>query len=267
MCARWRFWASKPDESIVDRLFRLSGGNPFFLREALNLITQEPGERLAEHEVVPPRTDAILRRRLARADEPTMHFLKSATVVLDTSEELTPIAYVMEAETKDAIAALNRACELRFMREGTHGEISFVHSLMQREVYAEMGANQRRYLHARAAEWFERNGSMAPAAFHFEQAGQFDQMVRAGHQAAAQAEHAGMYHTALVLYQKLRPHVGIEELGPRLAEVPSRQTARTRKRDRRNRSSPGRSPRRPVDMRSISDLSAALTTTRAVLSV
>jgi hypothetical protein len=148
-----------------------------------------------------------------------MHFLRSASVVLDTSEELTPIAYVMEAETKDAIAALNRACELRFMREGPHGEISFVHSLMQREVYAEMGANQRRYLHARAAEWFERNGSMAPAAFHFEQAGQFDHMVRAGYQAAAQAEHAGMYHTALVLYQKLRPHVGIEELGPRLAEV------------------------------------------------
>ena len=30
------------DESIVDSLFRLSGGNPFFLREALSLITQEP---------------------------------------------------------------------------------------------------------------------------------------------------------------------------------------------------------------------------------
>ena len=28
-----------------------------------------------------------------------------------------------------------------------------------------------------------------------------------------------MYHTALMLYQKLRPHVGIEELGPRLAGV------------------------------------------------
>jgi ADP-ribosylglycohydrolase/tetratricopeptide (TPR) repeat protein len=90
---------------------------------------------------------------------------------------------------------------------------------MQREVYAEMGANQRRYLHARAGEWFERNGAMASAAFHFEQAGQFDQMVQAGYRAASQAERAGMYHTALMLYQKLRPHVSIEELGPRLAEV------------------------------------------------
>ena len=73
------------DESIMDRLFKLSGGNPFFLREALSLITQEPESRLA-HEVVPRRADAILRRRLARADETTLHFLRAASVVLDTSE-------------------------------------------------------------------------------------------------------------------------------------------------------------------------------------
>jgi ADP-ribosylglycohydrolase len=206
------------DESIVDRLFRLTGGNPFFLREAVNLITQSPGSPLAG-DVVLPRADAILRRRLARADEMTRHFLRAASVVLDTSDELAAITYVMESDTKDAIAALNKACEIRLMREGPHGEVSFVHALMQREVYAEMGANQRRYLHARAGEWSRRNGAMASAAFHFEQAGQIDQMVQAGYQAASQAELAGMYHTALMLYQKLRPHVSIEELGPRLAGV------------------------------------------------
>jgi ADP-ribosylglycohydrolase/tetratricopeptide (TPR) repeat protein len=160
-----------------------------------------------------------LRRRLARADEMTRHFLRAASVVLDTSDELAAITYVMEGDTKDAIAALNKACEIRLMREGPHGEVSFVHALMQREVYAEMGANQRRYLHARAGEWSGRNRAMASAAFHFEQAGQVDQMVKAGYQAASQAERAGMYHTALMLYQKLRPHVSIDELGPRLAGV------------------------------------------------
>jgi len=206
------------DDSIVDRLFRLSGGNPFFLREALSLITQAPESRLAD-DVVPPRADAILRWRLARADDITLHFLRAASVVVDTSEELAPIAYVMDADIQDAIAALNKACELRLMREGPRGEVSFVHSLMQREVYAEMGANQRRYLHGRAGEWFERSGGMASAAFHFEQAHQFDRMVWAGYRAASQAERAGMYYTALMLYQKLRPHVSIEELGPRLARV------------------------------------------------
>ena len=206
------------DESIVDRLFRLTGGNPFFLREAVSLVTSSPGSPLAG-DVVLPRADAILRRRLARADEMTRHFLRAASVVLDASNELAAITYVMEGDTKDAITALNKACELRLMREGPRGEVSFVHALMQREVYAEMGANQRRYLHARAAEWSGRNGALASAAFHFEQAGQIDQMVQAGYQAASQAERAGMYHTALMLYQKLRPHVSIEELGPRLAGV------------------------------------------------
>jgi ADP-ribosylglycohydrolase/tetratricopeptide (TPR) repeat protein len=206
------------DDSLVDRLFQLSGGNPFFLREALSLITQAPESRLAA-EVVPPCADAILRRRLARADEVTLYFLRAASVVVDTSEELAPIAYVMDADTKDTIAALNKACELRLVREGLRGEVSFVHSLMHRQVYAEMGANQRRYLHGRAGEWFERHGGMASAAFHFEQANQVDRMVRAGYRAASQAQRAGMYHTALMLYQKLRPHVSIEELGPRLARV------------------------------------------------
>jgi len=206
------------DESIVDRLFRLTGGNPFFLREAVSLITGSPGSPLTE-DVVLPRADAILRRRLARADDMTRHFLRAASVVLDTSDELAAITYVMEGDTKDAIAALNKACEIRLMREGPHGEVSFVHALMQREVYGEMGANQRRYLHTRAGEWSGRNGAMASAAFHFEQASQIDQMIRVGYQAASQAERAGMYHTALMLYQKLRPHVSIEELGPRLAGV------------------------------------------------
>jgi ADP-ribosylglycohydrolase/tetratricopeptide (TPR) repeat protein len=196
----------------------LSGGNPFFLREALSLITQVSDSRIVAG-VVPSRVDAILRRRLACADDITLRFLRAASVVVDTSEDLAPIAYVMDADIKDTIAALNKACELRLMREGPRGEVSFVHSLMQREVYAEMGANQRRYLHGRAGEWFERNGSMASAAFHFEQTNQFDRMVRAGDRAASQAERAGMYHTALMLYQKLRPHVSVEELGPRLARV------------------------------------------------
>ena len=65
-------------------------------------------------------------------------------MVLGTSDELASITYVMEGDTKDAITALNKACELRLMREGPHGEVSFVHALMQREVYGEIGVNQRR---------------------------------------------------------------------------------------------------------------------------
>jgi predicted ATPase len=111
------------DEATVDRLFRLTGGNPFFLRETLNLITGAPDTH-ASGEVIPPRADAILRRRLARADQTTLRFMRAASVVLETTQQLEPITYVMESETKETIAALNAACELRLMRESPQGEVS-----------------------------------------------------------------------------------------------------------------------------------------------
>jgi AAA ATPase domain/MalT-like TPR region len=211
--------AGRPaDEATVDRLFQLTGGNPFFLRETLHLLAQAPEPRSVP-EMIPPGTDAVLRRRLARADDLTLRFLRAASVVLETSQEMEPVRYVMEGEVREAISALDAACRLRLMREGPDGEISFVHSLMQRQVYAELGANQRRYLHGRAAEWFEEHGGLASAAFHYEQAGRVKDMTRTGLQAASRAEQAGMYHTALMLYQKIRPHMSIEELGPRLGHA------------------------------------------------
>jgi hypothetical protein len=64
------------------------------------------------------------------------------------------------------------------LEELPHGEISFVHSLMQRAVYAEIGASCWRFLHGRAANWFERAGQFAAAAFHFERAERTADMVR-----------------------------------------------------------------------------------------
>src|SRR6266852_1544840 len=37
--------------------------------------------------------------------------------------------------------------------------------------------------------------------------------------AASHAEQAGMYHSALVLYQRVRPHMAIEEIGPLLGNA------------------------------------------------
>lgn len=211
-----------PDEAFVDRLFSLTGGNPFFLKESLQLLAQSssPGAGPAEVPLtVPRRVEAVLQRRLEKAEGTTRGFIEAAAVVLETAQELEPIAYVMEAETGTAIRALAVACDLRLMQEGPHGEVGFVHFLMQREVYTRMGANYRRYLHLRAAEWFERAGRFASAAFHFERAEGPDDMVRTAMRAAAQAEQSGMFHSALMLYQKVRPHVEIEEIGPLLGRA------------------------------------------------
>jgi len=65
----------------------------------VSLVTGSPGSSLAG-DVALPRADAILRRRLARADEMTRGFLRAASVVLGTSDELASITYVMEGDTR-----------------------------------------------------------------------------------------------------------------------------------------------------------------------
>lgn len=214
---------SVADEELVDRLFRLTGGNPFFLKETLALLAIQPStpgdaDEAKEWEI-PPRADAVLRRRLSRSDPVTRRFLDAAAVVTETTQNIEPIAHVMEADLGTAIRALSAAVELRLMREGPDGETGFVHSLMQRAVYSEIGANYRRFLHGRAGDWFEDAGQFTAAAFHFERAERVDDMVRTALRAAGRAEQAGMYHSALLLYQKVRPHVALEEVGPLLGNA------------------------------------------------
>lgn len=212
---------SVADEALVDRLFRLTGGNPFFLKETLALlaIRADGGEEGGEAVEIPPRVEAVLRRRLARTDTMTRRFLDAAAVVAETTQNIDPIAYVMEADPGTAIRTLSTAVELQLMREGPQGEIGFVHSLMQRAVYAEIGANYRRFLHGRAADWFERTGQFAAAVFHFERAERTTDMVRMALHAAGRAEQAGMYHSALLLYQKVRPNLALDEIGPLLGNA------------------------------------------------
>ncbi|WP_158566732.1 ADP-ribosylglycohydrolase family protein [Actinomadura craniellae] len=208
-----------PDDKLVDRLFGLTGGNPFFLKETLQLLSAQDPPAGTEPVSIPPRVDAVLRRRLGRADTQVMRFLEAAAVVVETAQEIEPVAHVMDADLAAAIQALTAACELRLMREGANGEIGFIHALMQRAVYQDMGANSRRFLHSRAAEWFEREGRFASAAFHFERAENIESMVRAALEAASHAEQAGMYHSALGFYQKARPYVEIEQIGPPLGRA------------------------------------------------
>jgi ADP-ribosylglycohydrolase/tetratricopeptide (TPR) repeat protein len=209
------------DSALVDRLFGLTGGNPFYLKETVQLLSgpRNRPEQPPDEFVLPPRLDVVLRHRLARAHGPTLQFLHAAAVMLQTTQEIEPIAHLMEASTGAAIQALDEACQLRLMREGPQGEINFAHDLMRRAVYADLGTTHRRYLHQRAAQWCEQAGRLASAAFHFEQAEQPTDMVRTALQAAADAEQSGMYHSALVLYQKVRPHMAIEEIGPLLGRT------------------------------------------------
>ncbi|MEU8076681.1 ADP-ribosylglycohydrolase family protein [Catellatospora citrea] len=212
----------EPDEGLIDQVFRLTGGNPFYLKETLHILSDTGGDGAIADDAVlklPPGLDAVVRQRLARADADVRELLDAAAVVADGSQDIEAVLHVMEAPMGKAVRILRRACELGILQEGPAGEISFVHGIMRNAVYGELGAAARKYLHSRAAEWFDERAQPASAAGHFERAGRTADMVRTALQAAAHAEQQGLYHSALFYYQKARPHMAIEEIGPRLGRA------------------------------------------------
>ncbi len=214
----------RADEDLVDRLVALTGGNPFFLKETLTPDAGEPPPSDAEQALwerarVAPRVGALLQSRLVRADDDTRQLLEAAAVALETDRDLELIAHVLDWDEYRSVKVLADAVRLRFMREEPDGGVRFVHDLMRRVVYRQIGANQRRYLHRKTAEWLERAGRMSSSAHHYERAGQTVDMVRAALQAAKLAEHTGMFHSALALYEKVQPHLAMTQIGPRLVKA------------------------------------------------
>lgn len=213
---------AEPAENLVDQVFRLTGGNPFYLKETLHILSdRDRGGVTGEDAVLrlPPRLEAVVRQRLARAEGDTRDLLDAVAVIADGSQDIEPVRHVMEAPIGRAVRALRRACDLGILKEGPDGEISFVHDIMRNAVYGDLGATARRYLHSRAAEWFDQRGQPAVAAGHYGHSGQISDMVRTSLRAAANAEQQGLYHSALFFYQKARPHLSIEEIGPLLGRV------------------------------------------------
>jgi ADP-ribosylglycohydrolase len=220
----------------AESLYRLSGGNPFFLQESMSWLRghsprglSAPVELAPETitpEALPPGIGAVIHHRLAPADDDTRAFLDAAAVTLETSQDLEPITEVLDLDERRAVALLGRAHKLRLMDEGPDGRLAFRHDLTRRAVYGELGARHRSYLHTRAGRWHEHRTQFASAAYHYERGGRTADLVRAALAAAGQAEQTGMYYSALLHYQKVRAHTdnradstGTVGLGARLGKA------------------------------------------------
>jgi tetratricopeptide (TPR) repeat protein len=212
------------EEPVADRLFRLTGGNPFFLQESVGWFDQHRHSRVDQPADWGPGgpvtgVESVLHHRLAGVEEDTRAFLDAASVVLETTAELDAVAHVLDVEEGRAVALFVRAGRLRLMAEDPGGRIGFRHDLTRQAVYRESGLRHRSYLHARAGQWHQDRGLFASAAHHFQRAGRTEDMVAAALAAAESAEHAGVYYAALAHYQRVLPYRDFAEIGPRLGKA------------------------------------------------
>jgi class 3 adenylate cyclase/tetratricopeptide (TPR) repeat protein len=143
-------------------------GNPFFLEESIRtlletgVLTGVPGAyRLArpvETVRVPATVEAVLAARIDRLPQPEKHLLQCAAVIgRDVPLSLLrDIADQAEAVLRRSLTQLQASEFIYETRPLPEPEYAFKHALTQEVAYGALLQSQRRLLHARVVETYER---------------------------------------------------------------------------------------------------------------
>jgi ABC-type transport system substrate-binding protein/class 3 adenylate cyclase len=173
-------------ESVSELLAERSGGNPFFLEEALrDLIERGALKRtdgkweltVGEDELaVPALVQGALQARLDRLDRKTREVLSIAAVIGRTFGLPLLERLVERDELQPALTELQRLDLIVEVRRRPNPEFRFRHGLVQEVAYASLVETKRKKLHKRVGEALEEiyrespEESFALLARHFTEA-------------------------------------------------------------------------------------------------
>ncbi|MCW2626135.1 AAA family ATPase [Mycobacterium sp.] len=177
----------------ADELYRLTGGNPFFVTEVLAV-----GPDALGHRGLPRSVSEAVWGRLARLSAPARDSAQAAAVCGPRAS-----AQLLEKVHPGATAALGECLDTGVLcADGA--VVAFRHELARRAALEQMPAYRRQVLHARAlaalAEPPIRPDTLSALAFHADQAGDQDAATRYGPAAAEQATVLGAHREAAELY-------------------------------------------------------------------
>lgn len=144
----------------LDEVMTTTGGNPFFVTEALDVL--EKGR---------PLPDALLPAHMAALSPETQVALESAAVI-GTKVPYRLWAAVSEMDPFALAAAAEQLADNQLLRPVPLGFI-FSHNLLQEAVYDGMDSSRRRQLHHQAARALadENKGGLRTRAYHLDRAG------------------------------------------------------------------------------------------------
>jgi DNA-binding SARP family transcriptional activator len=171
-----------PDPALVRAVHAQTEGNPFFVREVVQLLTDEgvlapgaapPAERWRTR--IPEGVREAIDRRLDRLPEPCNRCLRIASVIGRDFSLLQLTRLIGDLTEDQILEALEEALAAHVIEElpGTPGSYEFTHALIQGTLADELSQTRRARLHARIAEVLEElYGNQADAhaaelAHHF----------------------------------------------------------------------------------------------------
>ncbi|HEY5625945.1 MAG TPA: protein kinase [Dehalococcoidia bacterium] len=148
----------EPQRQLVDRIFEETEGNPFFLSEVVNLLTQEGAfskESISDISV-PDGVREALGRRLDLLSEEANELLAIAAIA---GREFTyeTLSLLGEGEEETVLRLIEEALEARVIEELPQaGRYRFTHALMQETLLSELSTTRRVRIHGQVGEALER---------------------------------------------------------------------------------------------------------------
>jgi class 3 adenylate cyclase len=141
--------AGYDDEELARALASVTGGNPFFLIEALRHVDESGGHW--DPSTLPQGVREAVSRRLSRLPVETNKALAAAAVVgsqfaLDLVEQVVG---------QDLVDAFDEACQAAILIEEPGGRYRFNHAIVRQSLLAELASVRRMRLHQRIAATLE----------------------------------------------------------------------------------------------------------------
>ena len=212
--------AGYDDEELARALASVTGGNPFFLIEALRHVGESGG--VWDPSTLPQGVREAVSRRLSRLPVETNKALAAAAVV-GSRFALDLVERVVD---QDLVDAFDEACRAGLVIEEPGGRYRFNHAIVRQSLLAELPSVRRMRLHQRIAATLESEPGaedelLAELAHHYFEcawAGNAAKAVEYCRRAADQAMTRLAYEGAADLYD--RAVHSLEELDD---ELPDRE--------------------------------------------
>src|SRR6201995_3491735 len=141
--------AGYDDAELAPALAAVTGGNPFFLIEALRHVDESGG--VWDQSTLPQGVREAVSRRLTRLPVETNKALAAAAVV----GSRFALELVEQVVGNDLIDAFDEACQAGIVIEEPGGNYRFNHAIVRQSLLAELASVQRMRLHQRIAATLE----------------------------------------------------------------------------------------------------------------
>ncbi|WP_456320078.1 BTAD domain-containing putative transcriptional regulator [Mycolicibacter senuensis] len=213
--------AGYDDEDLARALVSVTGGNPFFLIEALRHVDESGGAW--DPSTLPQGVREAVSRRLSRLPAETNKALAAAAVV----GSRFAVDLVEQVVEQDLVDAFDEACKAGILIEEPGGRYRFNHAIVRQALLAELASVRRMRLHQRIATTLEAapgadDELLAELAYHYFEcawAGNAAKAVEYCRRAADQAMSRLAYEGAADLYdQALHALEEIDDLLPDRAD-------------------------------------------------